>query len=680
MLEYNENEITVTEQIKIFQDFIDSNLHAKLLEIVRKGEKSITIDFNELAKFSPEISELLLNQPEEILRAFELAIEQFDLPVKVKNFRVRIKNLPKTQEIKISNIRSKDIGKFISVFGIVRQKSNVRPQVTLAKFECPSCGNILSVPQLDNKFREPLRCSCGRKGRFKLISKELVDAQRIVLEESPEDLEGGEQPKRVNVFLKEDLVSPISEKRASPGTKIIVNGILKEVPISLRTGGRSTRVDLMIEANYFEPVEEEFVEISISKQEEKKIIELSKDAKVYQKIIKSVAPSIYGHEKIKEAIMLQLFGGVRKKRTDGMIIRGDIHVLLVGDPGAGKSQLLKRVVVISPKARYVSGKGASGAGLTASVVKDEFLSGFSLEAGALVLANKGLCAIDELDKMSKEDRSAMHEALEQQTVTISKANIQATLRAETTVLAAANPKFGRFDPYGLISEQIDLPPTLINRFDLIFPVKDIPNKEKDVEMAKFILALHQTNEAGEEEIPTELLRKYIAYAKQKINPRLTDGAVEEIKDYYVKMRSSGSEESGVKTIPISARQLEALVRLAEASARVRLSNKVTKKDARRAIDLLHYSLEQIGLDIETGKIDIDRISTGIPASKRNKIVIIKEIISELEDKVGKTIPIEDIIKLAKEQSIGEDVVDEVMEKLKRSGDIFEPKRGFIQKI
>ena len=262
-------------------------------------------------------------------------------------------------------------------------------------------------------------------------------------------------------------------------------------------------------------------------------------------------------------------GGVKKTSEDGDSRRGDIHILLIGDPGSGKSQLIRRMSIVAPKSRFVSGKGASSAGLTASVVKDEFLRGWALEAGALVLANKGLAAIDEMDKMSDEDTSAMHEALEQQSVTISKANIQATLRCETTVLAAANPKFGRFDPYELIAKQIQMPATLINRFDLIFPVRDVPNPSNDELMADFILNLHRgANKQKEAPITTEMLRKYIAYAKQNVFPELTDDALAEIRRYYVQMRNQGSEEGGA--IPISARQLEGLVRLSEASARVRL--------------------------------------------------------------------------------------------------------------
>jgi replicative DNA helicase Mcm len=665
------------EQIKKFQEFLDNYYKTDLLEAARKGKKFLIIDFADLVKFDPELSELLLETPEDVIKAAEIAIEQFDIDA--KDFKVRFKNLLESQRINIREIRSEHIGKFLFVVGLVRQKSDVRPQVTSAKFECPSCGNVLTVLQLDTKFKEPTRCGCGRKGKFRLLSKELVDAQGIVLEEVPEELEGGEQPKRINILLKNDLVSPMSDKKTNPGTKICVVGVLKEIPIAGKDGGQLTRFELMIESNFVDSQEEEFGEIKISEEDLKKIIELSEDPRGYEKIIESIAPSIYGHEKIKEALFLQLMGGVRKIRSDGVPSRGDIHILLIGDPGSGKSQLLRRMSVVAPKGRYVSGKGATGAGLTAAVVRDEFLHGWALEAGALVLANRGICFIDELDKMNKEDRSAMHEALEQQQVSISKANIQATLRCETTVLAAANPKFGRFDPYEAIPNQIDLPTTLINRFDLIFVIKDIPDAAKDKELTSFILDLHQ-DKIGDGEVHTKLLRKYIAYAKQHINPKLTDGAIAEIKDYFLKMRGSGSSEGGMKSVPISARQLEALIRLAEASARARLADKVSKKDAKRAIEIVHYCLEKIGIDPETGKIDIDRITTGISTTERGKIHTIKDIIVELENKLGKTIPIEEVVKECVAQGLSETEVEEIIDKLRRSGDIYEPKRGWISRL
>ena len=667
------------EQIKKFGEFIEANCHTQLLEKARKGEKFLLIDFSDISKFDPGLADDLLDKPEEAIEAAELAVQQFDLEGDTKDLKIRFCNLPESQKIMISSIRSKHIGKLFVIWGVVRQKSDVRPQVISARFECPSCGNIITVLQLDAAFKEPSKCGCGRKGKFHLNSKELVDAQGLVLEESPEELEGGEQPKRMKVLLKDDLVSPLSEKKTNPGSKVSIIGVIKEVPIFLSSGSKATRFDLLIEANSVEAMEETFLEVGISEEDEKKIKEIAEDSNVYPRLVSSIAPSIYGYEKIKEALILQLMGGVRKTRMDNLVSRGDIHILLIGDPGAGKSQLLRRINNVAPKGRYVSGKGVSAAGLTASVVKDEFLKGWSLEAGAMVLSSNGICCVDEIDKMSQEDTGAMHEALENQTVSISKANIQATLIARTTVLAAANPKYGRFDPFGIIAEQITLPPTLINRFDLIFSIKDLPDEAKDTDMARHILNLHQNPETTEPDIPTELLRKYIAYARQKIIPKLTDSAIEEIKNYYIKMRMMGSTEGSIKTVPISARQLEALVRLSEASAKVRLSDKVTKKDAMKAIELLHYCLKEIGFDKETGKIDIDRIATGVPASQRSHMLAVKDVIAELENKM-KPVPIDAIIAGAKEKGVDEDKVEEAIERLKRSGDVFEPRRGFIQKI
>lgn len=667
------------EQVEKFQDFIDSEYKKELNKIINKGLKSLIVDFNDLAEFDPSLAEQLLEEPEDSIRAAVIALD--NLGLSGKNIRFRIRNLPKAQSTLIRNIRSHHLNKLISFEGIVRQSSDVRPQVTQARFECPSCGDIITILQIDTRFKEPTRCSCGRKGKFRLLGKDLVDAQRLVLEEAPEMLEGGEQPKRLSVFLKEDLVEPKMERKTTPGSKVKIIGVVKEVPVYLKTGAQSIRYDLIAETNYIEPVQETSADIEISGEEEDAIKSLSKDPHIYDKLVMSVAPSIWGHDRIKEALVLQMMGGVKKVRDDGTRTRGDMHILLVGDPGSGKSQLLQFISKTAPRARFVSGKGASSAGLTASVVRDEFLKGWALEAGALILANSGILCIDELDKIPQEDTSALHEALEQQTVTIAKANIQAVLRAETAVLAAANPKLGRFDPYKPLADQIDMPPTLINRFDLIFPIRDLPNKEIDEKIAKHILKIQKDPVKVQSIIPAELLKKYIAYVKQKVHPVLSDAAITEIKDFYVGLRNKGSMgDDAIKPIPITARQLEALVRLAEGNARIRLGKQITKHDAKRAISILKHCLEIVGLDPETGQIDIDRISTGITASQRSKIVVIRELIYDLEENIGKSIPLEEVINGAAEKGIQQDQVEEIIERLKREGEIFEPRRGFVSRI
>ena len=653
------------------------NFYKKELGKYIRGEKKVVfISFQDLSSFSHELAENMLSYPEEMLQILDVALEDLGL---VSNPRVRLLDLPETHSIKIRNLRAIHLNTFITIEGIVRQASEVRPQVINAKFECPSCGTIISVLQVERTFREPSHCSCGRKGGFKLTSREMVDVQRIVVEESPETLDGGEQPRKISVFLKEDLVDPKMEERTTPGSRVRVIGILKEVPVPTHTGAIQTRFDLMVEVNNVIPLEETFETLEIDEEDERQIKELAEDTKVFEKLAQSIAPSVYGYEEIKQSLVLQLFSGVKKKRSDGTDSRGDLHVLLVGDPGVAKSVILKFMASISPKGRYVAGRGTTGAGLTATVVRDEFLRGWSLEAGAMGLANKGLVCIDEVEKMDENDRSAMHEALEQQTVTISKANVQATLRAETSVLAAGNPKLGRFDPFQPIAKQIDVQPTLLNRFDLIFILRDLPDRAKDEAIATHVLMEHQKAEA-KNVIEKGLFRKYIAYSKQRVQPKLTDEAVDEIKRFYVDLRNAPTSSDDVlKPIPISARQLEAIVRLSEASAKTRLSKKVTRDDVKRAINLTKFYLMQVGYDYETKQYDIDKIVTGISTSQRSKIILVREALARLESRIGKLIPVQEIEKEMEGKLKPEDIQD-ALGKLNISGDVFIPRKGFVQRI
>jgi replicative DNA helicase Mcm len=655
------------------KDFFEANKKS-IGVIVKRGERIVLVDFQDFSAHSPSLAEMLIERPEETLQLLELALQELEWAP--DNAKVRFTTITPTQELMIRNIRTKHLGKMISVEGIVRQAGEVRPRVTNAKFECPSCGTIISVLQIDKKFKEPTRCSCGRRGGFKEISKEMVDAQVLVIEEASDNLQGGEQPKRLNIFLQEDLVDPGMEMRTTPGSRVGIIGILKEIALSSSSGAKLTRFDIAVEANNVIPLEESFEDIDISEEDEREIRDLAKDPEIVKKIVKSIAPSIWGKEDVKKALAFQLFGGVKKIRSDGTAMRGDIHVLLVGDPGVAKSVMLSFISQIAPKARYVSGKSATGAGLTATVVKDELLKGWSLEAGAMVLANKGLVAIDEFDKMNEEDRSSMHEAMEQQQITISKATVQATLRAQTAVLAAANPKYGRFDPTQPIPKQVNLAPALLSRFDAIFIMRDIPSKERDTAIALHVLKEHQ-QDITHDVIDKDLLKKYISYSKQKVSPKLTVEAIEEIKNFYVKLRNQDqSSDAQIKPIPIGARQLEALVRLSEAHARIKLRKEVSIDDAKEAIELVKAYLMEVGYDEETKTIDIDRIG-GTPASKRNKLVTVREAIANLEKRLGKLVPEEEI-----EKAIGDKLskvdLEEAISRLLKSGDLFRPKRGYLQ--
>lgn len=678
MITANLNEQDV---IDAFVEFINKNYLSELGNVVNLGLPALIVNFRELDVFDPVLTDLIIENPKYYFELFEKAAKEIEIADE-SEFRIRFTNFPEDRIMKIRDIRSKHIGRLIAIDGLIRQASDVRPVATLAVYECPACGTQMEIIQNEQVMKEPSMCSCGRKGRFKMLEKKLVDTQRIVIEESTDRIGGDAQPRRLGCFLTEDLVEPRIEKKTSPGTHVCVVGIVRELPILERGGTKTTRFDLMMEANNIYTTEREYEELDVSPEDIALIKEMAADPGVYQKLVNSIAPSIYGYEGIKEAIAIQMFGGVKTPRPDHTSVRGDIHILLVGDPGVAKSQLLKYVSAISPKARYVSGKGASGAGITASVVKDEFLRGWSLEAGALVLANKGICCIDEIDKMEKEDRVAMHEAMEQQTITISKANIHSTLKSETTILAAANPKLGRFDPYQPIGSQIEMPATLLSRFDLIFAIRDLPEKDKDTKLATHILEAFRKPEDLVPEISPDLMRKYIAYAKKHCHPKLTSEAIEELKSFFVGLRSqrSGDMDEKIQPIPLTARQLEAMVRLAQASAKIRLSDFITRTDAQRAINLMKMYLQKLGMDTETGELDIDRIVTGITSSQRSRIIVIKELIRELESKYGSNIPIADLVDSAREKGIEEAKVEEIVDRLKRDGELFEPKHGIIRRM
>lgn len=658
------------EAVSEFEEFFSEEYYAEVSATVKDGEDAVVVDFQDLDMFSPEVTDYLRDNPDNGIGSAEEGLQVHE-QVTSEDMTVRFSNFPDHEYVLLRNLRSKHIGKFIPIEGMIKRASQVKPEVISAIFECTQCGDTYEKEQDSAKLKSPYKCDCGSK-KFDVQEKIMTDTQVVTLEENPESREGSEQPTSLSVRLEGDLVDPEFQKRVVPGNVVEVTGKMKETPLQKD----SKKYDIYMEASHINPTQQEFEQLELTQEEIDEIKEMAKQDDIFEQINDSIAPSIYGHKRIKEAIALQMFGGVKKTREDGVKSRGDLHILLIGEPGTGKSQLLKFTGEIAPKGRYVVGKSSTGAGLTASVVKEESTGEFSLEAGAVVLAHKGMAAIDEIDKMDKEDRSSLHEAMEQQQISISKANIQATLNAETSILAAGNPKLGRFDPYEPIAEQISIGDTLLSRFDFIFPVKDEPDKERDTELADAILQNHIDPEETDPDITGDKLRKYIAFAKKNKRPKLTKEASEKIQEFYVSMRQEGDNEGG--GVPITARQLEATIRTAEASARAKLKDEVEVEDAEQAIDLLTYSLKLVGMDPETGEFDIDMIESGVSSSQRNRLQKIKRIIEELGG--DDAAEIEEVLKRAEEEGISEEKAENIIENLKREGELFEPQKGHIQKI
>ncbi|HIP74498.1 MAG TPA: MCM family protein [Euryarchaeota archaeon] len=1138
-----ENGGSTAEIVAKFEQFFRVMYKKELSDftLTHPNATSIVVDFRKLEAFDYKLADALLDNPKIYLDAMETALSRVEVAglEPGTRLRVRLANIPPDRNLLVRDIRAEYIGKIVGTEGLVRQITTVMPKLKVARWACRHCGKTYDILQEGSKLKRPVVCVCGKKD-FELLADESVwiDFQKIQIQEPIEHLRGGEQARFIDVHLEGDLVNKVK-----PGDRVDVVGILE----LLQQDGRKTVYGKYIQALNIEPVQKEFEELEPTPEEVKKIKELARDPEIYEKLVKSIAPTIWGHEKIKEAIALQLFGGVKKEYSGGTHIRGNIHVLLLGDPSTGKSQMLRYAARIAPKSIYVAGKTASGAGLTASAEKDELgEGGWVIKAGALVLASGGIAAVDEFEKIDAKDRAALHEAMEQQsyeydfeillangkkvkigelvdrlmevhrnrvvkgketeilpdpgievvgynlkdfkpvriradrvsrhlaprevveiefsngrtvrvtpehpvmlwrnggvvevqasdvragdlalavrsypvndgdvdprlarfmgfllpggriyrdenganviefatededtarefralveemgesydieiseerkrgrglifrivsgglynritwefhdafhgngnglavpqrvpqkilgakngakkefisayyrvrgtvsalragftvesremgedlqdvlyclgihsqltrkgnkyfvavqgaesleklaeiikndkrservlllarkarragdyrdpipqdvvkevremveviekisgeesriksrlrkaagasrediaacldwveerlglleddshvrekigrirgviegnarfltvcrvekkrygekwvydvtvephhlfvshglvlhnTVSVAKAGIVTTFKADTAILAAANPKFGRFDPYENPILQINLEPTLLSRFDLIFIVKEVLDVERDRKIARHILQTHLAGEkriaymkgvdsslTAEEveeaekhvkpEIDIDLLRKYIAYARTHVFPQLTEEAMKKIEDFYVNLRQLG-KKSG--TVPTTARQLEALIRLAEASARVRLSNLVTEEDAERAIRLAQASMEEILKDKETGVFDYDIITTGESKSKREKMKIVLNIIRTYTAEHD-SMPVEDLVEEAKTYGIEEQDVYDIIEKLKKNGEIYEPRPGVLR--
>jgi replicative DNA helicase Mcm len=673
-------EDTTDPQERFLDFFKKEKYREKISQMAIQGKESFTVEFEELFGFDQKLAEMLLEKPDIYLEhanngAYaQLGIEEREYAEKIEKIVVRIIQLLGREQLR--KLGSKQMGKLVMIEAIVVRATPVRPMVMQAAFKCKRCGTVSRVEQSGQFLKAPTVCTspdCGKDGPFEFMQDDslFIDSQDLRLQERPEDLPPGQLPRTLAVKLIGSEVVDV----ARPGDHVSIVGIVHAFAPSRPGIGKLRTFILQLDANSIQVMGKEPETTVATKEEEEKILALGRDPQVHKKLVSSIAPSIFGYQHIKEAILYLLCGGVSRSLPD-MTVRGEMNTLLIGDPGTAKSQLLQYVARIAPRGLYTSGRGTTAAGLTAAVIREKGGS-MSLEAGALVLADKGVCCIDEMDKMRPEDRVAIHEAMEQHTVSVAKGGIVATLNARTAVLAAANPALGRYEPHRTVAENISLPVTILSRFDIIFVLRDVPNKEADAKMSQHILEIHQRGISPvEAPIDAELLRKYISYSKT-IQPELSNDALNRLREFYLAMRTASESEGS--PVAITARQLESLVRVSEARARASLRKVVTGEDAEAAIAIMKRSLEEVGIDMSSYKMDIDLIMTGRPKSVRDKLQIVLSAVVEMERETG-TVEKDALVAMLEEKhKLSRSDIDRMIGQLLREGTLYEPGEGRLKK-
>ena len=680
------NDLTPSKISEILENFLKSFksksgeyvYRKNISRMIATGSKSLIVDYSDLLIHDISIANHIILDPDEVLKSFRNAtyeVIRTENPSYAEKIRkdiiVRIRNLQ--DKVPVRNVTIEHLDKLTGIAGIIVRTSDVKPLAIEAAFKCGKCNAITRIIQDKIILRKPKRCDeCDETRDFELDEKatSFIDYQVIRMQELPEELPAGQLPQSFDVSLERDLVNS-----TRPGDRIILTGVVRAEPEYSQGRGKLRVFKSIIEGNFLEVMGKEPEILQITKEDEALIKSIASEPNAYEQIIESIAPAIHGLETQKEAVLLMMIGAPRQKLKDGTTIRGDINVLMVGDPGTAKSELLKYAANLAPRGLYTSGRGSTAAGLTAAVVREK--NGMMmLEAGAVVLADLGLASIDEFDKMRTEDRSALHECMEQQTVSVAKGGIVATLNARTSILAAANPVFGKYDEYRNIVENVNLPIPLLTRFDLIFILKDKSDRTRDEALAKHVLEIHRTGEyVKTPPIEYDLLRKYISYAKQ-ITPVFTLEAEKKLLDYYLKMRSMNEESM----ITVTPRQLEGLIRLSTARARALLHEKVTEDDAIRAVSLVSRMFETVGVDVKTGKVDLG-VLHGKPLSERNLLELSLDIFKDLEGQDKN--PVEGnkfIEELVSTNKINLEDAKKMLQTLNQSGSIYEVKPGFYRKL
>lgn len=620
-------------------------------------------EFINLAKKS--IKETLDIFPAHIRK--EGSFEASSLPKNIINFKII--GFPDSLRIPISRLRSEDVGRIIMVRGILKRVSQSTSKISSIKFECPSCGTFISILQEKNTVTVPAKCSCGRKSNFIKVLEDLESMQEMEIEENLEEV-GSRQPQGIKLYLHGGLTDPDFNK-FQVGNKVEVIGILKKLPQYLTRQDKDKIIlEYMIEVIGMVGLEGTMENLVISEEEEREFREIACNHPL-EYLANQIAPTISGLEDIKKATVLFLAKGVTKVIQNAERRRGEIHVLIVGEAGLAKSALLQNIKKRAVNCRMADGKATSRAGLVWSLQKDKTTERWILEAGDLVLANQGYLLLDEAEKMGPEDMKAIHRPLEQGEAEVSKAGIHATLACNTSLFAVANPKLGAFSQTQPVLNQIDFSPTLLSRFDLIFILRDTPEYEEDTKKARQILGVHM----GElkPEVKSDLIKKYFAYIS-KIKPKITKEISEKIVAIFPRIRSFSMVNNLKVGLPITPRHLEGLIRLSEASAKIRMSEFVEQQDVDIAQELFMKSIEQFGYDENSNYSDLGKITHKAMPSKKDKYYLVLDMIKDMKIK---NIPVnkqEIIAQCQKKFGMNYGEIYEIIEALHANSDIYEPTR------